>query len=143
MNKKSMKEYRIWRAMKARCYAQSQNKGYYKQFGIQVCDEWRHDFDAFLRDMGAIPGEDYSIERIDVHKGYCPDNCIWIPMKEQPKNRSTSIFTTFGDKTLCLKDWAREIGVKYSTLYMKYRRAGNDLKAVDKAIREFYGMEGC
>ena len=136
MNKKSMKEYRIWKAMKSRCYAPSQNKGCYKQFGIQVCDRWRNDFEAFLQDMGSIPGEDYSIERLDVHKDYCPDNCIWIPMKDQPKNRSTTIFITLGEKTMCLKDWAREIGVKYSTLYMKYRRSGNNVNV----IREYYGM---
>lgn len=31
MNKKSIKEYRIWKAMKSRCYSPSQQNGYYKK----------------------------------------------------------------------------------------------------------------
>lgn len=122
MNKKTMKEYRIWRAMKARCYAPSQNRGKYKEFGINVCERWRHNFDAFLEDMGRIPNDDYSIERIDVRKDYSPDNCKWIQMRDQPKNRSNSIMITYQGKTMCLKDWSREIGIKYTTLYRRMSR---------------------
>lgn len=122
MNKKSMKEYRIWRAMKARCYSPSQNKGYYKQFGIEVCDRWKHDFDAFLSDMGKIPGEDYSIERIDVRKGYSPDNCKWIPMMEQPKNRTSTKMFEHDGKIMCMKDWARYYKINYSTFRKRLLR---------------------
>ena len=122
MNKRSMKEYRIWKAMKSRCYAPSQNKGLYKQFGIKVCDRWLHDFDAFLFDMGRMPSDEYSIERIDVKGNYCPENCKWIPMKDQPKNRSNSRFFTHDGKTMCLKDWARYYGIKYTTLYGRITR---------------------
>ena len=131
MNKRTMKEYRIWKAMKARCYAKSQNKGYYKQFGIKVCDKWLHDFEAFLTDMGKMPSEEYSIERIDVHGDYCPENCKWIPMKDQPKNRSNSLFFTYGGKTMCLKDWSRYFGIKYTTLY---RRVIKENKPFETAI---------
>ena len=115
MAKRQMKEYRIWKAMKARCYAPSQNKGYYKQNHIQVCDRWRNDFETFLSDMGSIPGEDYSIERIDVMGDYCPENCTWIPMRDQPKNRSNSKMFTHDGITMCAKDWARRYGIKYGT----------------------------
>lgn len=117
MNKRTMKEYRIWKAMKARCYAPSQNKGYYKQYGITVCDRWKNDFEAFLSDMGPIPGQNYSIERIDVKGNYCPENCKWIPQTDQSKNRSNSIFITYNEKTMCLKDWARFFGIKYLSMY--------------------------
>ena len=140
MQKRSIKEYRIWKAMKSRCYAPSQTKGYYKQNHIKVCDRWRNSFEAFIEDMGPMPGSNYSIERIDVLKGYAPDNCKWIPQQEQPKNRCNTIWFDLNGKRMCLKDVARKTGIKYVTLYMRYRRAGNDLKAVDAAIREYYGM---
>lgn len=124
MNKKTMKEYRIWRAMKARCYAPSQTKGMYKQNHITVCDRWKNDFDAFLADMGNIPGNDYSLERINVLKGYQPDNCKWIPQKEQPKNRTNTIWVFYGGERMCLRDMARRTGIKYTTLYMQYKRTG-------------------
>lgn len=140
MNMKSMKEYRVWRAMKARCYAPSQTKGYYKQNHITVCDRWRNSFNAFIEDMGRMPDESYSIERIDVLKGYEPDNCKWIPQREQPKNRNNTLWIAFNGEYMCLRDVAKKTGIKYTTLYQRYRRAGNDLKAVDVAIREYYGM---
>ena len=142
MTKKSMKEYRIWKAMKARCYAPSQTKGYYKQNHITVCDRWRNNFNAFIEDMGRMPDENYSIERIDVLKGYEPDNCKWIPQREQSKNRNNTVWFLFNGEYMCLKDVAKKIGIKYTTLYQRYKRAGNDLKAVDVAIREYYGMGG-
>lgn len=120
MNKRAMKEYRIWKAMKARCYAPSQTKGYYKQNNIRVCDRWLHDFSAFIADMGPLPDENYSIERIDVKGDYCPENCKWIPMKEQPKNRNNSIMVKYEGKQMCLKDWARYFNVKYTTLYRRF-----------------------
>lgn len=92
MNKKDLKEYRIWRAMKARCNAPCYADSYYQRDRIKVCPEWEHSFETFLRDMGPIPGDDYSIERIDVLKGYCKANCKWIPMREQPVNRRTTLF---------------------------------------------------
>lgn len=140
MNKKTMKEYRIWRAMKARCYAPSQTKGYYKQNHIQVCDRWRNSFDAFIAGMGMMPNDSYSIERVDVSKDYEPSNCIWIQQNKQPKNRTNTIMFEIDGQRLCLKDVARKIGVKYTTLYMAYRRSGYDLKAVDSAIRDYYGL---
>ena len=121
-NKKIMKEYRIWKAMKARCYAPSQTRGYYQADGIKVCERWRESFENFLADMGRIPGEEYSIERIDVHKDYCPENCTWIPMKDQPKNRRNCLMYTLNGETHCLKEWARIIGMKYDTLRMRVVR---------------------
>lgn len=122
MNKRTMKEYRIWKAMKSRCYAPSQNKGYYKEDHVEVCDRWRNNFNAFLEDMGRLPDDSYSIERIDVKGDYCPENCKWIPQRDQPKNRRNSIFVTISDKTMCLKDWARFYELKPSSVYARIHR---------------------
>jgi hypothetical protein len=126
-----MKEYRVWRAMKARCYAPSQNRGYYKAEHIKVCERWKHSFDNFINDMGYMPSDKYSIERIDVHQDYCPENCKWILQTEQSKNRRNSIMITANGKTMCLKDWARYLDIKYTTLYKRYK-AGNI--AINKEI---------
>lgn len=115
---KDMKEYRIWQAMKARCYAPcNANMGYYQKDHITVCERWRNDFSAFLEDMGNIPGDDYSIDRIDNMKGYSPENCRWIPMRKQPANRRNVIFVTYRGETCTLKEWARRLNLNYYTLY--------------------------
>ena len=53
-------------------------------------------------------------------------------------------------RVACLKDWARCFGLNYTTVYSRINRYGysiedaleipNDLKAVDDAIRDYYGM---
>lgn len=139
MGKKALKEYRIWKAMKSRCYAPSQGThGYYQTYNIQVCNRWLHSFDAFMKDMGPIPGPDYSIERIDVYGNYEPKNCKWIPMSEQSKNRTNCLFFTHNGRTECLKEWARIIGVNYTTLYMSITR---DKRTFEEAFARYSKQE--
>ena len=112
MNKKALKEYRVWKAMKARCYCPSQKKGNYKKDHISVCDEWKNSFDSFIHDMGFMPNDSYSIERIDITKGYEPSNCKWILQAEQSKNRSNTIWVEIDGERLCLRDVAKKINIK-------------------------------
>lgn len=50
------REYGSWSAAKARCYDQASEKfPLYGARGVRMCDAWRDDFHAFLRDMGAPP----------------------------------------------------------------------------------------
>ena len=131
MNKRNLKEYRIWKAMKARCYAPSlanSNRQYYQQDGIHVCDRWRNSYENFIADMGPIPGDDYSIERIDIYGDYCPENCKWIPMSSQQKNRRNSRLFTIGNKTMCLKDWAREYDISYTALHKRIAYRGHSFE---------------
>lgn len=122
MNKKALKEYRIWKSMKSRCYSPSQTKGYYKKDNIQVCERWKNSFENFIEDMGMMPSEEYSIERIDYNKDYCPENCKWILQKEQSKNRRNILIYTYDGKTMILKDWARYLGLSYSMLHKRIKK---------------------
>ena len=87
----------VWEGMKKRCY----NPKYvrydrYGGRGITVDDRWLHDFGAFYNwamangyDENAPVGQ-CTLDRIDNDKGYSPENCRWVDMKEQNKNRSNS-----------------------------------------------------
>ncbi len=110
--------------MKSRCYAPSYKNSYYQKDGIKVCDEWLHDYERFLSDMGKMPDETYSIERVDIHGNYCKDNCKWIPLKEQQINRRITRFFTHNGETKCLKDWARFYGINYGCLYARVIKRG-------------------
>lgn len=123
MNKKSLKEYRAWKAMKARCNAPSASKGIYLE--INVCDRWKNSYQNFINDMGKAPSSKHSLDRIDNTKGYFPENCRWATQKEQSQNRSdfNKVFTHKGE-THVLKEWSRILGIKYTTLYLRIYRNG-------------------
>lgn len=132
MNKKSMKEYRIWKAMKARCYAPSQTKGNYKRNSIQVCDRWLHSFDNFLADMGKCPFPDASIERIDNLGDYSPENCKWIHQSEQQRNRANVPIYEYGGEAHCLKEWSRILGINYDKLRGRLRNGWSFKQAISE-----------
>ena len=115
---KKQKEYRAWKAMKARCYSKCNRlSGNYQTLGINVCEEWKENFFRFWEDIGFCPSEDHTLERIDNYGDYCPSNCKWIHKKEQSRNRIFNKKFTYKGETKILKDWARFFGINYTTLY--------------------------
>lgn len=89
--------YAVWRGMKRRCYCPRHK--YFKDYGgrgIQVCEEWRDNYQAF-RDWAYANGYDEmapkgqcTIDRIDCNSNYTPENCRWVDMKTQRHNRRDS-----------------------------------------------------
>lgn len=117
-------EYQIWRSMINRC-TNSNDKGYrrYGGRGIEVCARWHNSFESFYEDMGKKPGPEYSIDRIDNDGNYEPGNCQWIPLSANSAKQSSNVFVTRNSLTLCIADWARELGVKGSEInYWLYQR---------------------
>lgn len=125
MRKNDLPEYRAWKAMKARCYAPVNSHLSYQKNGIKVCDRWKDNFEAFYADMGCRPSKKHSLDRIDNAKDYSPDNCRWATQSTQCANRGDfNLLIEHGGKTMVLKDWARELGIKYTTLYHRILRDG-------------------
>lgn len=124
IKRKDMREYHIWKALRSRISDTNRNDAkYYSLKGITLCDEW-NDFAQFYKDMGPCP-EGYSIDRIDSNKGYCPENCRWATCKEQSDNREGfNHIYTYNGETHVLKDWARILDIKYTTLYNRIFRSG-------------------
>ena len=88
---------------------------WYGARGIDYFSEWDN-YETF-RDWALSNGYEsgLSIERIDVNKGYYPDNVTFIPLNEQSKNtRSTNV--TIGGVTLTREKWSNIIGISKSAL---------------------------
>jgi hypothetical protein len=71
---------------------------WYGARGIAVCDEWRHDSDAFIA-WAVANGyqQGLEIDRRNNDLGYTPDNCRWVSRRVNTLNRrgrlnSTSAF---------------------------------------------------
>lgn len=118
----SYRLYRIWCGMRSRCYKEY-TKGfkYWGGKGIKICQEW-HDFTIF--EKWAIENgyeDNLTIERIEINKDYCPENCKWITIEEQQINKSTNTFITAWDETKTLSEWGRDERCKVKAARIKYR----------------------
>src|ERR1041385_8040888 len=114
-------EHQIWIGIRKRCL--KPNDRNYKNYGgrgIMICQEWRNNFPAFLRDVGKRPisaTHRYTIERIDNEGNYEPGNVRWATYPEQRRNTRKSVFLVFHGQVKVAKDWAIELGLHPNTLY--------------------------
>jgi hypothetical protein len=80
--------YNIWVGMRKRCYTStSRAYKYYGGRGICICEDWTR-FIVFMN--WAINNgyrDNLTIDRIDVNGNYTPNNCRWITIQEQQKNK--------------------------------------------------------
>lgn len=119
---------KIYADMKARCY--NPNKKDYKWYGekgVTVCDEWLNNevikypykkgFVAFCK-WALTHGyeESLTIDRKDFSKGYSPENCHWITIEEQQRNKSSNNFLTYKGKTQTLQQWSKELKMYHGTI---------------------------
>ena len=121
----SISSYNSWYGLKRRCSCPTQT-GYerYGGRGISYDPKWET-FEGFYEDMGDRPGPNYDLDRIDNDGNYCKENCRWVLHSENCKNRGgrrpTRLYT-FNDKTLCITDWAKEIGISPASLQKRLNK---------------------
>lgn len=118
--------HNTWINMCGRCSnpRHSRYKHYGKR-GISVCQEWRSNYTAF-RDWALSNGykNDLTIDRINVNGNYCPENCRWATNAQQSVNKQNSIVVEYHGRTQPLSVWCKELGIKYTTAYMRLRTYG-------------------
>lgn len=127
-NKSNTKLYKIYNSMLDRC-CNKNNKRYidYGGRGIDVCQEWKHDFEAFYN--WAINNnykEGLSIDRIDNDRNYSPDNCKWSTLKQQANNRRSNVYLTYNNKTQTIAQWAEELNINYYTIKQRHHLGYTD-----------------
>ena len=138
-------EHIVWLGMIARCTAKS-NKGWknYGGRGIKVCERWRHDFAAFLSDMGPRPSSEhsihrseYSLDRIDNDGNYEPSNCRWAIHREQMNNVRYNRIITVNGESKTVAEWTRKLGCSTSTIGQRLRHGWPEVKAVMEPLRRW------
>jgi len=112
-------ENMAWQNMRRRCNDRSRPEWpRYGGRGIRVCERWGT-FENFLADMGRKPSPQHSLDRIDNDGDYEPGNCRWATAREQTLNSRHARMITFGERTLCLKDWGRVTGLGSNLLWRR------------------------
>ena len=135
INGKKARLFRIWSGIKTRCYNRN-DKAYQKYGGrgILICDEWLDfkSFHAWALNNGY--NDTLSIERIDVNGNYCPENCKWIALPEQTRNRTTSRKFTINGITKTMSEWARENNLSTAVVFGRLKR-GDSIQEALRPIR--------
>lgn len=123
--------YATWNNIRQRC--ENPNRKDYRWYGgrgVSVCEEWKK-YSAF-KSWALRNGyqDDLTIDRIDVSKGYAPDNCRWIPFKEQRENTSQTHKVTINDETKSVKAWCDLYGISYDMVIMRIHRGMDEVSAL-------------
>ncbi len=117
----------VWRNMQSRCYdARSERYYTYGAKGVTVCDEWRDNFRVFAKwahENGWRRG--LSIERENLNGPYCPENCTFITMAEQARNKRSNIRIVIDGVDRCLTEWCEIYGVDFKVAWARYQAYGH------------------
>ena len=129
--------YRSWANMLQRCNNPKNPR--FKDYGgrgVAVCEEWK-DFTNFAKwanQNGYIEG--LTIERVDVDGDYSPENCKWVPLREQSLNKRTTLYVTFNNEKKSLKEWAERFNISYGSLKKRLYQGG-EAKVQEKLFTEY------
>ena len=133
LRKKYIKEYRIWKNMRARCNAPCNKNSSYQAKGIKCCRRW-NSFEHFLSDMGECP-EGCSLDRIDNNGNYEPNNCRWTDMKTQANNKTNNKYLEYQGRVQTLSQWCEELGLDYYRTKARLNTCG---MTVEQAFNKNY-----
>lgn len=125
--------YSVYRSMIQRCYNETNNDYHnYGGRGIEVCDEWRCNFEAFAAwayehgysDMA----KKYSIslDRIDNDGNYSPENCRFTTYSVQGNNTRRNRYIVANGEKHTVAEWSRIQGVSPSRIRGRMNRGWDD-----------------
>ena len=116
--------YSKWSGIKRRLY--NNNDSHYNNYGaigLDMFKDWKEDFNSFKKwALENGYNDKLTIERIDVNKGYYPNNCKWIPMKEQAHNKRNTVYVLYNDKPTRLQEISKVEGIPHKTISSRYYR---------------------
>lgn len=127
--------------MHDRCYnPNNPNYHRYGGRGITVCDEWVSEFENFY--SWAIKtgySELLTIDRIDNNKGYAPNNCRWVTIAEQQRNKRSNYYIECEGTKHTITEWSRILGVTRHSIKYWIEKFGGD---AEKAIIHYIKKKG-
>lgn len=120
----------IRRSMIQRC--ECENNENYKWYGgkeIKICEEWRNDPLKFY-DWAIESGyaENLTIDRIDPNGDYFPENCRWVTMKVQNRNKTNSILIEYNGDKKTLSEWCEILNLPRATIRHRIYKMNMDIK---------------
>lgn len=125
--------YRAWEYIKRACTDPAfRSYEMYGGSGIYLCEKWQS-FAGFVEDMGEC-ADGYILSRIELEKGYSPDNCAWIPESAIGRSLNGKHAASLDGFKAYYSEWESAFGMKPKTLKGKV--------ASRKTFKEALGWPG-
>ena len=117
--------YHEWCSMKKRCKSTvEKDREIYLDRGITYCEEWE-DFITFCEwALSHGYADNLTLDRIDTNKGYSPENCRWVDMATQCRNKRSNVWVEVDGERMCMTDAANKLGIPPKWMSQKVRRYG-------------------
>ena len=132
--------YYTWKGVKSRtCGKEYKFNSSYVKRNIGMYEPWKESFELFKEYVSSLDhfGENgYSLDRIDNDKGYFPGNIRWATQKEQSLNRSANHFLTLNGVSKTAREWADELGIKYTTITGRIAYGWSDEDILTRPVRK-------
>lgn len=115
-NCKTNRVWRIWRSMCCRApVIEPRVLAIYQ--GVGTRDPTWSDFATFQTwALANGYADDLTLDRIDNDRGYWPDNCRWLSISAQQRNKTNHVTLRVGGETMILVEAAERFGLKSGTI---------------------------
>ncbi len=126
--------FNVWRAMVRRCTSPKDKR--YERYGgrgIKVCKRWES-VANFIADMRPGYETGMQLDRKNNDGDYKPSNCGWATARQQTRNYSRNVILEHDGRSLCVVDWAAEVGIPASVLYDRIARGWEPSRALTTKV---------
>ena len=128
--------YQIWAAMKRRCY--NPNTAYYEIYGgrgVTVCESWQNyvPFKEWAYSVGYT--DTLTLDRIDCDGDYTPNNCRWISIQEQQRNRRNNRRYEYNGNYYTVQEIAAMTGLKPRTVQGRIEQGWPIEKVIETPLK--------
>ena len=125
----------VWESAKQRC--NNPNHKFYNRYGgrgIEFSQSWSDYvvFKEWAESNGYQEGVGLTLDRIDNNLGYSPDNCRWVDMKTQIRNRRNTFHVDFKGEKVTLGFLSDQYGINIRTLKSRYQRGIRGMELVEE-----------
>lgn len=115
--------YNIYYKMRQRC--NNPNNVDYPNYGgrgITYCKEWEETQNFIDWALSHGYSDELTLDRIDVDGNYCPENCRWITIEQQQRNRRNNKYIEWNGEIHCCNEWDEILGYPAGTIQRRLSR---------------------
>lgn len=115
--------HNVYYKMRQRCNNPN-DKDYpnYGGRGITYCDEWETTKNFIDWALSHGYKEGLTLDRINPNGNYCPENCRWITIQEQQRNRTNNRLIEWNGEIHCCNEWDEILGYTSGTIRQRLNR---------------------